>query len=260
MKETCPSIAKAKDLLSDEKLKNLFMNKMNIQTVEEIIEAYKTKRIYRRPIIVIGDIQGDIKIFERIEKLCVKLNIPNLFDPSKTTLNEIRNLDFEKLWNRYRKEKHNITFVVLGDIVGDLGKNGWNKYIFSLFVLAEILHPENVYLLKGCQEEKILESLGYDVTSGLREELKLCCNKMPYALFNEANFGNRKSILFSHKGLIKGLLSIQNLTVKQRDILVNGETKGETVQLTSSHESEIIKMDRIRLWISSGHNRQHVIS
>ena len=110
------NITTAKELLPDDALIQIFNKKIRIDQTERIYVPARTAANGRNPIIIIGDIESDINIIKRIQEICKIMNKKNLFDPKF-----------------YKDFKVDITFVILGDIVGNFGQCGWNKYIWAIY-------------------------------------------------------------------------------------------------------------------------------
>ena len=163
------------------------------------------------------------------------MNKRNLFDPGEFSYNQ----------------EDDIIFVVLGDIIGKNGKDGWNKYIFGLFVLAEILHPENVYLLRGCIEEKI--STSKEIENQNVADLIKCCNKMPYGIFGSHTKRSEGNILFTHQGIVDNLASMEELDSKTKKCLINAKHTLDYLKTEYIQDHE-----HISLWVSS-HEYRNVI-
>ena len=68
-------------------------NTLELKITREEIYNIASLQTNDGPILVIGDIQGDISIFYKFKKLCETLRIENLLDPfSKTDVCKNRNI------------------------------------------------------------------------------------------------------------------------------------------------------------------------
>ena len=229
-----PDITTAIELLPDKSLIEIFKKKVRIHQTERIIVQHRTPLTKRNPIIIIGDIEGDINIFKRIHEICKTLKKKNLFDPQF-----------------YKDLESDITFVVLGDIVGKFGQSGWNKYIFALFVLAEIAHPLSVYLLRGCEEEQFFRTKYLDLKTDIDLAMKRCCAKMPYAIFDQGSRGESHPILFTHGGIVGGLLKSENLDYGQLKILIGKQDENELIIGSTLIDRDILENEQIRLLVTA---------
>ena len=229
-----PDITTAKELMPDDALIKIYNKKIGIQQTERIYLPYRTLAKDRNPIIIIGDIESDLNIFKRIQEICKKMKKKNLFDP------------------KFCKDVYSgITFVILGDIVGKFGRSDWNKYIFALFVLAELAHPLSVYLLRGCEEEQFFKTKYENLKNDIDLAMKRSCAKMPYAIFDRGSRRNIHPILFIHGGIVDGLLKSENLNDEELKILIGRQDENESIIESTLIDKDILKNEKIRLLVTA---------
>ena len=125
--------------------------------------------------------------------------------------------------------------------------------------MAEIAHPLNVYLIRGCEEEKLCNTEYRYLATEHERAMKRSCAIMPYAIFSPGPQFKSHPILFSHKGIVEGLFKIDVLEVNQKRALINGQQMDKSSNETSISHSDILTNEKIRLWITA-HGEKEVNS
>ena len=188
-----------KEMLDDEVLEKIIRKKKKRNDLANTNQTCTDDT----PILVIGDIQGDISIFYKVHKLCEKKYLKNPLNPSSNYENEEEsNKTYgEESNTRTREEKPTPRIIVLGDIINpDRKESQWNRCIFALFALAEIIFNTKVYLIIGRNEIKEMET---SKKNHLDQLLQDAYSKMCYCVRIESH--NSYSIVCSHRGIVDNL-------------------------------------------------------